>query len=629
MKARFVVGLLVSLCLAGSAVAQEKPIVGLIPKAQRPLTLDGNLDEWDEAFATPVHVGHPDFANRGGQFLFLWDEENLYVGLRCLDQHPAHFGTANQIWNGDAVEFYLDTRRGEQLGAAQFGPGTLHMFWTPFTKTEVKPRFAVRDLPAFKNFKLQGAEVAGAKTSWGYTAEFKLPWANFPEFKAKAGEIIGIDCELCSSDGGPRVDRTFVYSSPASVSTPSAFGQVKLVDKIEPGALKPLGRVLLPLALTKSANYAWLYGTVCISPTIDKHIAKIEGRVIDRQGKVSKTSTGTRKTLGDGFVLWIGSWELFDLPPGVYTVELTALDQNGKLITSRAEKILHGDDPKPQTGALQPTHRDVHYGPHARNLLDFWQAGSDHPTPVLVSIHGGGFLGGNKSVSPQLLKQCLESGISVAAITYRFSNQAIAPAPFQDAARAIQFIRSKAGEWNIDPKRMAATGDSAGAGLSLWLGFHDDMADPKNDDPILRQSTKLTCMVVFDGQTSYDPRFIRTLFPGKDTYKNPALAKLFGVDLDKLDELPAEKYRLFEEVSAINHLTKDDPPVLLIYSRPIGTEITSQGIGIHHALFGKVLKEKMDALGIPCEVDAGNQRLGGGTPTKPIDFLKRYLGVGK
>src|SRR5208337_2416738 len=120
-------------------------------------------------------------------------------------------------------------------------------------------------------------------------------------------------------------------------------------------------------------------------------------------------------------------------------------------------------------------------------------------------------------------------------------------------------------------------------------------------------------------------RFIRKLFPGKDTYKNSALAKLFGVDLNKLDELPAEKYRLFEEVSAINHLSKDDPPVLLIYSRPLDAEITNQGIGIHHALFGKVLKEKMDELGIPCEVVAGNQRIGGAPPTRPIDFLKLHL----
>jgi acetyl esterase/lipase len=219
----------------------------------------------------------------------------------------------------------------------------------------------------------------------------------------------------------------------------------------------------------------------------------------------------------------------------------------------------------------------------------------------------------------------LEAGISVAAISYRYSTQAIAPAPFQDGARAVQFLRSKAKEWNIDPKRLAATGGSAGAGISLWLAFHDDLADPKSDDPVLRQSTRLSCAVVFNGQTSYDPRFIRELFPGKDVYKMGALRELFGVDLNKLDELPAEKYRLFEEVSAINHLTKDDPPVMLIYASPMNAPITDTGIGIHHPLFGKALKEKMDALHISCEFYAGNERIDGGARMRPIDFLKKYL----
>jgi hypothetical protein len=330
----------------GAATAQEKPVVGLIPKARKSITLDGKLDEWEGAFVTPVHVGHPDFANRGGQFLFLWDEQNLYIGQRCLDQHPAHVGTDNPLWNGDAVEVYLDTRRGDKLGAAAFGPGRLHCFYTPFTKTEIKPRIQVRDLPAFKDFKLQGAEVAAVKTPWGYTAEFKLPWKNFPDFSPKVGEVVGIDCELCSSDGGPRVDRTFVYSGPAAVGSPAACGRVRLVDKIEPQALKPLGRVLLPLSLSKSANYPWLYGTVCLSPTIEGSVAKLEGKVVDSEGKVRKTTLGSRKTLeGSGFTLWTGGWELFDLPAGVYTVELTALDKEGKSITSRTEKLLHGDPP--------------------------------------------------------------------------------------------------------------------------------------------------------------------------------------------------------------------------------------------------------------------------------------------
>ena len=74
-----------------------------------------------------------------------------------------------------------------------------------------------------------------------------------------------------------------------------------------PRALAPFGRALLPLSLTKSANYAWLYGTVCVSPSIDKSVAKLEGKIIDRNGIARKTIAGTRKTLeGSGFVLWEG-----------------------------------------------------------------------------------------------------------------------------------------------------------------------------------------------------------------------------------------------------------------------------------------------------------------------------------
>jgi acyl-CoA thioesterase-1 len=338
--------------LAPPAAAADRPAVGLVPKATKPIVLDGKLDEWDGAFATPVHVGHPDFADRGAQFLFLWDDDALYVGLRALDRKPAHVRPDATLWDGDAVEFYLDTRRGADLGAKEFGPGTLHMFWTPLTGTEVKPRWRVRDLPAFKDLTLKGVELAGATTKWGYTAEFKLPWTNFPKFTPKAGEMLGIDCELCSSDGGPRVDRTFVYSSPASVSSPAAFGPVRLVNKAEPADLKACARALLPVSVTKSANYDWLYATACVSPTIDKMTAKIEGKVLDTDGKVRKTTPGSRTTLdGSGFVLWRGSWELFDLPAGTYTVEVSALDRDGKPVVTRTITVAHGTAPVTRAAA--------------------------------------------------------------------------------------------------------------------------------------------------------------------------------------------------------------------------------------------------------------------------------------
>ncbi|NBV21401.1 MAG: alpha/beta hydrolase [Proteobacteria bacterium] len=248
-------------------------------------------------------------------------------------------------------------------------------------------------------------------------------------------------------------------------------------------------------------------------------------------------------------------------------------------------------------GGTEPTYAAVSYGPHARNVMDVWIAPSGKPTPVLVSIHGGAFQNGAKSVGPGLRDLCLKSGISVVAISYRLSRDAIAPAAFHDSARAVQFLRHQAKEWNLDPARIAATGDSAGAGISLWLGLHDDLADPKHADPVLRQSTRLTCVATRVGQTSYDPRFIKQLFPDNPAYKAQWAEKFFGTKLDNLDTLPAEKYQLFEEVSPINHLTRDDPPVLQIYGVPVDSPVTD---AIHHPRFGKVLKDKMDALGIPC-----------------------------
>jgi len=270
-----------------------------------------------------------------------------------------------------------------------------------------------------------------------------------------------------------------------------------------------------------------------------------------------------------------------------------------------------------------PTHADVKYGPHERNVMDVWQAKSETPTPVLVSIHGGGFAKGDKRVPPELLRLCLDSGISVVAITYRYSNQAIAPAQFHDGARAVQFIRHNARQWNLDPKRVAATGNSAGAGISLWLAFHDDLVDAGSEDPVLRQSSRLTCASVFNGQTSYDPRFIREILPGSDTYKHVRIAQLFDVDLEKLDDLPKEKYELFEAVSPIYHATKDDPPVQLLYEYNIGAPVKDLSIGIHHPKFGEVLKERLDKLKVECDLKARIRPADGDALT--FDFIKKHL----
>src|SRR5689334_21069864 len=171
----------------------------------------------------------------------------------------------------------------------------------------------------------------------------------------------------------------------------------------------------------------------------------------------------------------------------------------------------HAQQPKRELPKLPtPDIVNEHYGPHERNVLDLWKAKSDHPTPLVVFIHGGGFHAGSKADVPApLIDALLAKGVSVMSVNYRLSPGVAFPAHYMDCARAIQFARSNAREWNIDPKRVGASGGSAGAGTSLWLGFHDDLADPKSDDPVLRESTRLTCMAVLGAHSSYDPRVIK------------------------------------------------------------------------------------------------------------------------
>jgi len=253
-------------------------------------------------------------------------------------------------------------------------------------------------------------------------------------------------------------------------------------------------------------------------------------------------------------------------------------------------------------GRPKPDYANVKYGSYERNVLDIWLADADVAAPLVIFFHGGGFSSGDKSsISPLLLKKCLDAGISVAAVNYRLSGQAPFPAQMLDSARAVQFLRSKAKEWNLDPKRFGATGGSAGAGISLWIGFHDDMANPKSDDPIERESTRLSCMATSNGQCSYDPRFFKELF--KDIPLNdPNIYKLYGITPSEIDTPKAQK--LFEEASPINCLTRDDPPVLMCYTMPNDPPRKGDPTGklIHHPLFGIKLKEKMDMLGIECLV---------------------------
>lgn len=283
-----------------------------------------------------------------------------------------------------------------------------------------------------------------------------------------------------------------------------------------------------------------------------------------------------------------------------------------------------------------PTEKDVPYGGHERQVLDFWKAGSDKPAPLLFFIHGGGWMGGDKSRLEKFydVRKLLASGISVVSINYRYVSQAHAAgirppvrAPLHDAARALQFVRGKAAEWNLDKERVAASGGSAGACSSLWLAFHDDLADPASADPVARESTRLWCATVSGAQTTLDPAQMREWTPNS-RYGSHAFGifkQVNGKNAQDFEAFLAKRHEILPwiaEYSPYALVSSDDPPVHLVYSAPpaLGQE---QKDPTHTANFGVKLQEQCRAQGVKCElVHPGAE---GVTHATSLDYLIAML----
>jgi acetyl esterase len=288
--------------------------------------------------------------------------------------------------------------------------------------------------------------------------------------------------------------------------------------------------------------------------------------------------------------------------------------------------LLAGAAGAQETGKAKPDLADVAYGPHARHVLDLWKAASERPAPLVLYIHGGGFRAGDKnSLAAGRLKEYLAAGFAVAALNYRLTDTAPAPAQYLDCARALQFIRSKAAEWNIDPGLVASTGGSAGAGTSMWLAFHDDLADPASADPVARQSTRLTCVAVDNGQSSYDPRFAEKIgLPRPNFERHNFFLPFYGITAEEIDSPKA--LARYEAHAPITYLTKDDPPAHLAYS--FADEkcdaASNLNLVVHHPRFGIALKERMDALGIDCVVQYKEQPAGG-ERISAFAFIRKHI----
>jgi len=249
------------------------------------------------------------------------------------------------------------------------------------------------------------------------------------------------------------------------------------------------------------------------------------------------------------------------------------------------------------------------YGAHPRNTFDIWLSKSEEPTPLVIYIHGGGFVGGDKSryYDSEDWIRLLDAGISVATINYRFLNEP----PYgilgsmNDSKRCLQYIRYHAEKYNVNPDRIACSGGSAGAGTSLWLAFSEDMADIENEDPVLRESTKISCAGAFATQSTYDIlkwAEILNLPINNSPQELQAIARAFGLKSAEGINL-YEQTKIRNELDFLSKMNKSAAP-FFVFNRREGGIPTNDDELQHHPLHAKALKEKAEVCGAEAVVYA-------------------------
>jgi hypothetical protein len=344
-----VVCFVVSVTATMKAADELKPGVrGLATRAPADMKIDGDLSEFAGAFCTPVNyfqLQKPDLLkDRPAQFFYMWDDTAFYAGLRTLDTKQFNGSDDAHLWGGDAVEWYFDTRRGDEFRSLDWGKGAVHMYWTAYDKAELKPRWCLR--PGYLDaIPGKGIEVGARRTETGAEIEFKLPWENFPNFKPALDEVIALDAELCYSDGGIRIDRIFAYGSPLCVQQPAAQGPIQLVEKLEPAHWKQCGAVLTPMrcdTFWTQKTKALVTGQIALPPDHAEQIGKIVFRTSDLNGTQTGEYAAERKTIQESgkFYLAEAHWPTDAAIPGEHTVIAVVFDKSGNELCRVAPRLV-------------------------------------------------------------------------------------------------------------------------------------------------------------------------------------------------------------------------------------------------------------------------------------------------
>jgi acetyl esterase len=221
--------------------------------------------------------------------------------------------------------------------------------------------------------------------------------------------------------------------------------------------------------------------------------------------------------------------------------------------------------------------RGIEYG-HAGNsrlLLDAYVPEGRGPFPAVVIVHGGGWVRGDRHASVEpLFRPIADAGYAWFSISYRLAGEmGIFGAAIQDVEQAVQYIRSHAAEYRVDPARLALVGESAGAQLASMAALSPALKGAVKGVVAIYSPSDL---VTLAKTSQYVPEQLR-----KAVEKKTAFAALFLAGLQRL--------------SPVANVRADMPPFLFIH-----------GTADHLVPFeqSEQMCRKMREVGAPCELFA-------------------------
>ncbi len=258
--------------------------------------------------------------------------------------------------------------------------------------------------------------------------------------------------------------------------------------------------------------------------------------------------------------------------------------------------------------AIKPSMADVAYGSEPLQKLDVYKPDGEGPFGAVMFIHAGGWWNGDKKwfMSDADIKRYMDAKIAVVSINYRFlpvaAKAGLFPpvlGPFNDAKRALQFIRYHSKEWGIDPSRIALSGGSAGSCSSLWLGLSPEMANPASTDPVEQMSTRVAAIGVSGAQTSLDPVQMREWVGVGLAYGGHAFGLPEG-DFELFLKKRPEFEKYFPTLSPAALLSSDDPPIFLQYGASLDEPKKDHMYYVHSPAFGVGFQKLAREKGVVC-----------------------------